>query len=285
MEVNQCFGTQKKCPFLLNRGSVEITNTKIMWTFFRDQILRSLNGAWGVPLIEVSQRCDSTAVWGGLFSRVALVRENIFPFSFRRGGWGGRKKWNWKECVCRNAFSAKIPLILNSSNDGLRCNEPRSSLRTGTYYESHLCKKDSMPGRSLHYKFRKLYYPTLVSVWRSAGEENKSSLGTGGERAANRLKNDAVKTVCKETSGSREVFRDPGVMTGTRDFKATREQDRRCRCRKSPSGLWDWTKILVGMTGLKIREPSIIELQTRKQFHIFIVVGEHREKKGAKNTT
>ena len=60
----------------------------------------------------------------------------------------------------------------------------------------------------------------------SAGGKT-SSLGTGGERAANRLKNDAVKTVSKETSGSREVFRDPGVMTGTRDFKATREQDRR----------------------------------------------------------
>ena len=59
------------------------------------------------------------------------------------------------------------------------------------------------------------------------GRKNKSSLGAGGERAANRLKNDAVKTVSKETSGSREVFRDPGVMTGTRDFKATREQDRR----------------------------------------------------------
>ena len=126
-----------------------------------------------VPLIEVSQRWDSTAVWGSLFSRVALFRENIFPFSFRRGGWGGRKKWNWKECVCRNAFSAKIPLILNSSNDGLRCNEPRSSLRTGTYFESHLCKKDSMPAKSLHYKFRKLYYPTLVSVWCSAGEEKQ----------------------------------------------------------------------------------------------------------------
>ena len=44
--LNWGFGTQKKCPFPLNRGvpSLEVTNTKIMWTFFRDQILYSLNG-------------------------------------------------------------------------------------------------------------------------------------------------------------------------------------------------------------------------------------------------
>ena len=41
--------TQKKCPFLLNRGVPlkEVTNTKIMWALFRDQILCPLNG--GVP--------------------------------------------------------------------------------------------------------------------------------------------------------------------------------------------------------------------------------------------
>ena len=88
------------------------------------------------------------------------------------------------------------------------------SLRTGTECESHLCKKDSMPAKCLHNKLRKLYYR----------RRKQSSLGTGGERAANRLKNNALETVCKETSVSREVFQDPGFMTGTRDFKATRGQ-------------------------------------------------------------
>ena len=34
--------------------SIEVTKTKIMWTFFQDQILCPLNG--GVPWIEVSQK-------------------------------------------------------------------------------------------------------------------------------------------------------------------------------------------------------------------------------------
>ena len=40
-------------PFPLNRGvpSTEVTNIKVMWTFFQDQILCALNG--GVPRIEV----------------------------------------------------------------------------------------------------------------------------------------------------------------------------------------------------------------------------------------
>ena len=44
--LNPSFGTQNKCPFPLNRGvpSMEITNTKIRWTFSRDQILCPLNG-------------------------------------------------------------------------------------------------------------------------------------------------------------------------------------------------------------------------------------------------
>ena len=49
-----------KCPFPLNRGvhTIELTNTKIMRTFFRDQILCPLNG--DVPWTEVSQRRSST---------------------------------------------------------------------------------------------------------------------------------------------------------------------------------------------------------------------------------
>ena len=54
------FGTQKKCPFPRNGGvpTTELTNSKIMWTFFRDQILSPLNG--DVPWTEVSQRRGST---------------------------------------------------------------------------------------------------------------------------------------------------------------------------------------------------------------------------------
>ena len=43
------FGTQKKCPFPQNRGipSKEVINTKIMRTFFQDQIL---SPEWRYPL-------------------------------------------------------------------------------------------------------------------------------------------------------------------------------------------------------------------------------------------
>ena len=44
--LNPSFGTLNTCPFPLNRGvpSIEVTNTKIKWTFFWDQILCPLNG-------------------------------------------------------------------------------------------------------------------------------------------------------------------------------------------------------------------------------------------------
>ena len=54
-------GAQEKCPFPLNRGvrSKEVTNTKIIWRFCRDQILCPLNG--GVPAwMQVSQRLHCT---------------------------------------------------------------------------------------------------------------------------------------------------------------------------------------------------------------------------------
>ena len=58
--LNPDFGTQIRCPFRLNRcvPSIEVTDTKIKWTFFRDQILCPLIG--GVPWIKVSQRRGST---------------------------------------------------------------------------------------------------------------------------------------------------------------------------------------------------------------------------------
>ena len=54
--VNPGFVTQKKCPFPLKRRvpTTEVKDTKIMWTFFRDQILCPLNG--GVLWIKVFQR-------------------------------------------------------------------------------------------------------------------------------------------------------------------------------------------------------------------------------------
>ena len=58
--LNPDFGSQKIFPFPLDRcvPSLEVTDTKLMWTFFRDQILCALNG--GVPWIKVSQRRGST---------------------------------------------------------------------------------------------------------------------------------------------------------------------------------------------------------------------------------
>ena len=47
--LNLGFGTQNKYPFPVNRGVpvIEVTDTKIMLTFFRGQILCPLNR--GVP--------------------------------------------------------------------------------------------------------------------------------------------------------------------------------------------------------------------------------------------
>ena len=50
MEVKPGLWDPQKCPFPLNRGvlSIEVTVTKIMWTFFRHQIFVSLE--WRCPL-------------------------------------------------------------------------------------------------------------------------------------------------------------------------------------------------------------------------------------------
>ena len=50
-KVNPGFVTQKKSPFRRRVPTTEVKDTKIMWTFFRDQILCPLNG--GVLWIEV----------------------------------------------------------------------------------------------------------------------------------------------------------------------------------------------------------------------------------------
>ena len=77
-KLNPGFGTQKKCFFPLNKSipSVEVTNTKILWTFFRDQILSPLNGA--VPWIEVSQRRGSTVL--SIWKRKLTVSSGIKYF-------------------------------------------------------------------------------------------------------------------------------------------------------------------------------------------------------------
>ena len=58
--LNPSFGTQNTCPFPLNRGvpSIEVTNTKIKWTFFWDQILCPLNG--DVPKERFHRSCIDT---------------------------------------------------------------------------------------------------------------------------------------------------------------------------------------------------------------------------------
>ena len=64
-----------------------------------------------------------------------------------------------------------------------------------------------MPAKCLHYKFRKIYYHTLVSVWCSAGEEKtKFAWDWGRERVANRLKKNAMQ---KRFFGIRDLW--PGL--------------------------------------------------------------------------
>ena len=55
MGIKPRFGTQKKCPFPLNRGVplLEVTNTMIMRTFSGTKVLCPLNGRY--TWIEVSQ--------------------------------------------------------------------------------------------------------------------------------------------------------------------------------------------------------------------------------------
>ena len=50
MELNPGFGTNTMCPFPLNRGvpSIEVTDTKAMWTFFQDKIV--VCPEWRCPL-------------------------------------------------------------------------------------------------------------------------------------------------------------------------------------------------------------------------------------------
>ena len=67
--------------------------------------------------------------------------------------------------------------------------------------------------QSFNNKFRKLYYPTLVSVWCLAGEEKTRFVWDWGrERVANRLKKNAMKT---GFSGSGIYDRESGFQSNT----------------------------------------------------------------------
>ena len=58
-ELHLGFGTKKTCPFPLNRGvpSIEATDTKIIRTLFRDQIL------FWVPYTEMSLKAGCQLIF------------------------------------------------------------------------------------------------------------------------------------------------------------------------------------------------------------------------------
>ena len=80
-------GTKKSCAFPLNRGvpSIEVTNTKITWTFFRDYILCPLDG--GVP--SVAWVTNTKIIWKFFWDQI------LCPLN-----WGVPKE----RFHCRNRF-------------------------------------------------------------------------------------------------------------------------------------------------------------------------------------
>ena len=105
-KLNPGFGTQKKCFFPLNKSipSVEVTNTKILWTFFRDQILSPLNGA--VPWIEVSQRRSSTVL--SIWKRKLTVSSGIKYFLRRPFVQLSMGNWRSKLCLPSKTWSLSV---------------------------------------------------------------------------------------------------------------------------------------------------------------------------------
>ena len=102
-KLNPGFGTQKKCFFPLNKSipSIEVTNTKILWTFFRDQILSPLNGA--VPWIEVSQRRSSTVL--SIWKRKLTVSSGMKYFLRRPFVQLSMRNWRSKLCLPSKTWS------------------------------------------------------------------------------------------------------------------------------------------------------------------------------------
>ena len=105
-KLNPGFGTQKKCFFPLNKSipSIEVTNTKILWTFFRDQILSPLNGA--VPWIEVSQRRGSTVL--SIWKRKLTVSSGIKYFLRRPFVQLCMRNWRSKLCLPSKTWSLSV---------------------------------------------------------------------------------------------------------------------------------------------------------------------------------
>ena len=105
-KLNPGFGTQKKCFFPLNKSilSVEVTNTKILWTFFRDQILSPLNGA--VPWIEMSQRRGSTVL--SIWKRKLTVSSCIKYFLRRPFVQLSMHNWRSKLCLPSKTWSLSV---------------------------------------------------------------------------------------------------------------------------------------------------------------------------------
>ena len=105
-KLNPGFGTQKKCFFPLNKSipSIEVTNTKILWTFFRDQILSPLNGA--VPWIEVSQRRGSTVL--SIWKRKLTVSSGIKYFLRRPFVQLSMRNWRSKLCLPSKTWSLSV---------------------------------------------------------------------------------------------------------------------------------------------------------------------------------
>ena len=105
-KLNPGFGTQKKCFFPLNKSipSVEVTNTKILWTFFRDQILSPLNGA--VPWIEVSQRRGSTVL--SIWKRKLTVSSGMKYFLRRPFVQLSMRNWRFKLCLPSKTWSLSV---------------------------------------------------------------------------------------------------------------------------------------------------------------------------------
>ena len=111
-KLNPGFGTQKKCFFPLNKSipSVEVTNTKILWTFFRDQILSSLNGA--VPWIEVSQRRSSTVL--SIWKRKLTVSSGMKYFLRRPFVQLSMRNWRSKLCLPSKTWSLSVKRLWGS---------------------------------------------------------------------------------------------------------------------------------------------------------------------------
>ena len=141
--LNLGFGTQKKCPFALNRGvpSIEVTNTKIMWTFFRDRSLRPLNR--GDRCIKVFQRRGSIVVKKFLVAVVwkyPVGKSASFNMFFERARWScSQSEHRIRIILLARGFSHIVRLDIGQSLFLLHFYEPRSLTR-GRFGEAYVSR-------------------------------------------------------------------------------------------------------------------------------------------------